>query len=441
MIPAPPPVPALRPSVGPRYTLGAMTTRPTGRSRPRPAPLAAAAAPARRLLTAELLSIGAELTNGETRDTNAYEIARSLTGVGVLVERIGALPDRLEVVAGAFRDALGRVDLVVSTGGLGPTPDDLTREALAAACAETPTVDPELEAWLRGLWSRRGLPFPEVNRKQAWRIPSAVALPNENGTAPGWFVRRPDGRVAVALPGPPREMRPMWRDEALPRLRARGLGSERAVRTLRLTGIGESMVADRLGEEILRRANPEVATYARVEAVDIRLSAVPEPGDAGTPGRSADVLLDEVEARVRAVLGDHVWAHGETTWAEVIGTELARLGWTLSVREIGTGGSLGALLGACPGLDRVESLRSRERGTGAADPVAEARAVRESGSSDVGLSAMVRPRGADTLVSIGIVTPSGTNRSRSVAFLGGEQGRLRAAVAAAARLTETLRDA
>ncbi len=441
MIPAPPPVPAPRPSVGPRYTLGAMTTRPTGRSRPRPAPLAAAAAPARRLLTAELLSIGAELTNGETRDTNAYEIARSLTGVGVLVERIGALPDRLEVVASAFRDALGRVDLVVSTGGLGPTPDDLTREALAAACAETPTVDAELEAWLRGLWSRRGLPFPEVNRKQAWRIPSAVALPNENGTAPGWFVRRPDGRVAVALPGPPREMRPMWRDEALPRLRARGLGSERAVRTLRLTGIGESMVADRLGEAILRRANPEVATYARVEAVDIRLSAVPEPGDAGTPGRSADVLLDEVEALVRAVLGDHVWAHGETTWAEVIGTELARLGWTLSVREIGTGGSLGALLGACPGLDRVESLRSRERGTGAADPVAEARAVRESGSSDVGLSAMVRPRGADTLVSIGIVAPSGTSRSRSVAFLGGEQGRLRAAVAAAARLTETLRDA
>jgi hypothetical protein len=235
-------------------------------------------------------------------------------------------------------------------------------------------------------------------------------------------------------------MRPIWHDEALPRLRALGLGSERAVRTLRLTGIGESMVADRLGEAILRRANPEVATYARAEAVDIRLSAVAEPGDATTPGRTAETLLDEVEAVVLAALGDHVWARGETTWAEVIGLELTRLGWSLAVREIGTGGTLGALLGACPGLDRVESLRPRGLGEGAADPIAEARAVRETGSSDVGLAAMVRPRGADTLVSIGIVTPRDATRSRSLGFLGGEQGRLRAAVAAAARLAETLRE-
>ena len=144
----------------------------------------------RRLLTAELLSIGSELTVGETRDTNAGEVARALTGRGVRVLRITALPDRLAEVTEAFASGMARADLVVSTGGLGPTPDDLTRESIAAALGETPVVDPSIEAWLRELWRRRDQPFPELNLKQAWLIPSAEALPNPNGTAPGWFVRR-----------------------------------------------------------------------------------------------------------------------------------------------------------------------------------------------------------------------------------------------------------
>ena len=208
----------------------------------------------RRILTAELLSIGSELTVGETRDTNAAELARSLTDAGVAVGRITALPDRLETVADAFATALARVDLVVSTGGLGPTPDDLTREAIAGVWGETPVVDPDLERWLRDLWARRDIPFPEANIKQAWRIPSGESLPNPNGTAPGWFVSNADGRVAIALPGPPREMRPMWADHALPRLRTRGLGADVAVRTYRLMGIGESQVAEILGESMLREA-------------------------------------------------------------------------------------------------------------------------------------------------------------------------------------------
>jgi nicotinamide-nucleotide amidase len=173
----------------------------------------------------------------------------------VVVGRIVALPDRLDVVSGAFRTAFERADLVVSTGGLGPTPDDLTRESIAEAVGETVEVDPALEAWLRGRWERRGIPMPEINLKQAWRIPSCEALPNPNGSAPGWFVSRPDGGVAVALPGPPREMRPMWSEEALPRLRKRGLGMQTAVHTFRLTGIGESAVAEILGEEMLRRGD------------------------------------------------------------------------------------------------------------------------------------------------------------------------------------------
>ena len=109
----------------------------------------------RRLLTAELLSIGSELTVGDTRDTNGGELARSLTAMGVRVGRLTGLPDELDAVTEAFRGGLARSDLVVSTGGLGPTPDDLTRESIAAACDETPEVDPDLEAWLRELWRRR----------------------------------------------------------------------------------------------------------------------------------------------------------------------------------------------------------------------------------------------------------------------------------------------
>ena len=111
--------------------------------------------------------------------------------MGVRVGRLTALPDDARRRQRGRPPGDDRSDLVVSTGGLGPTPDDLTREAIAAACGETPIVDPALEAWLRELWRRRGLPFPELNLKQAWRIPSATVLENPNGTAPGWFVTRP----------------------------------------------------------------------------------------------------------------------------------------------------------------------------------------------------------------------------------------------------------
>ncbi len=244
----------------------------------------------RRILTAELLAIGSELTVGETTDTNSGELARSLVAHGVRVSRIADLPDDLDVVVDALRAALSRADLVVTTGGLGPTPDDLTREAVAATCDETVSVDQATLDWLRDLWARRGLSFPSVNVKQAWVIPSATSLPNPNGTAPGWWVDRPDGRVIVTLPGPPREMRPMWAEQVLPRLADRGVGADLVVRTLRLHGIGESQVAELLGDALLRAINPVVATYARHEAVDVRISA-------RTDGlRTADRLADEAEA-------------------------------------------------------------------------------------------------------------------------------------------------
>ncbi|HEY7130795.1 MAG TPA: molybdopterin-binding protein, partial [Candidatus Limnocylindrales bacterium] len=284
-------------------------------------PARSGTAAGRPILTAELLSIGTELTVGETRDTNAGDLARALTGMGVAVGRITALPDDLDTVTDAVRAAIARADLVLSTGGLGPTPDDLTRESIAAAVGEDPVVDPQLEGWLREIWARRGMPFPEMNLKQAWRLPSGQALPNPNGTAPGWWVERADGGVIVALPGPPREMRPMWADEVVPRLRQRGVGEDVASRTLRTAGIGESQVADLLGEATLRAPDPQVATYARSDAVDVRISA----RGAGADGSTPDARVEAMTERVATMLAGHVWGEGAATWADAIGAALVSL--------------------------------------------------------------------------------------------------------------------
>jgi nicotinamide-nucleotide amidase len=394
----------------------------------------------RHLRTAEILSIGSEITVGETRDTNAGELARRLTMEGVTVSRIVALPDRLDLVTDAFLAAFARADLVLSTGGLGPTPDDLTREAIAAALGETPVVDPDIENWLRGRWERRGLPFPESNLKQAWRIPSCEPLGNPNGSAPGWFVTRPDGGIAVAMPGPPREMGPMWADEVLPRLRAHGLGADVAVRTFRLTGIGESTVAELLGEELLRRPDPEVATYARVEAVDVRVSAIGNDALGATPQERVETAA----ALVRERLADHIWAEGETTWSDAIGERLTALGWRLAVEEIGTGGQVAALCGEVPWLARATArpfATHAEAGTVNDEEgglIAVAQRALDQREAEVALAVRARPRGSELAVSVAVVTPRGERRQTRTTYVGGSMGLSQAALIAAATLLGVL---
>ena len=401
------------------------------------------APPPRRLLTAELLSIGSELTVGETRDTNAGELARALTERGVRVTRLTALPDDLIEVEAAIRAGLGRCDLIVSTGGLGPTPDDLTREAIAGACGETPSVDPDLEAWLRELWARRGMPFPELNLKQAWRIPSAVSLANPNGTAPGWFVTRPDGRVIVALPGPPREMRPMWSDEVVPRLDALGLGAEVASRTYRLAGIGESQVAELLGEPMLRATNPIVATYARVEAVDVRISAVaddvagaddlvetaPRSSSSGSgrmsgrPARRPGAMPSAGACRSSA--GRWRSSRSGRAGASTVCSAMRPGSGSTSRSRPMRPAAHGARIGRGRAADDVAPADEADDDAVPDDLVLFARRARELGGSEVGLAVRARPRTGDTAVSIAISTPDREVRVRRVVFLTGPMGRAR----------------
>jgi nicotinamide-nucleotide amidase len=391
---------------------------------PEPAP--------RPILTAVLLAVGSELTVGETRDTNSGDLARSLAEAGVDVAWISALPDRLGTVTAALGDALATADLVVTTGGLGPTPDDLTREAIADLCGEVPAVDPEQERWLRHLFERRGITFARTNLKQAWLIPSATAIPNERGTAPGWWVDRLDGRVIVALPGPPSEMRPMWQGWVLARLRERSLGRERVTRTYRLTGIGESAVAALLGERLLRAENPIVATYARADAVDVRVSAA----DGG--GRTAAALVDEASAAVLGAVGRYVWGHDTDTWPEVLGRELAGNGWDAALVEVNTGGAAGRLIGEAPWLRAARVLAAGSPDAGA--PLADlASRVRADSGASIGLAVRAIETAEDTRVELAAAGPWGLSETSQTAFLGGSEGRRRAGLAAAAFLFGILR--
>jgi nicotinamide-nucleotide amidase len=380
---------------------------------------------------AVILAVGTELTTGATRDTNSGELAKELTDLGVRVLRTVALPDNLDAVTQAFADGMRMADLVVSTGGLGPTPDDLTREAIAAACELELGVDPELEVWLRGLFARRGLEMPDANRKQAWLIDGASALPNKRGSAPGWFVERPDGQLIVALPGPPREMEPMWRDEALPRLLERPLGLARVARTLRLSGVGESMLVDLIGEEILRAQSPQVATYARGDAVDVVVSAESE-------GRSeAARMVDQMIELLRDRVGQYVFAEGDETWAQALAQRLD--GRTLATVEVGTGGQLQALLGNADFLTFGELLGATAEVKNAATNLGRyAQRVREVGHADIGLALHARETRGDTHVRVAIATIGGVTEEKRIAFLGGEDGRRRAAIAACSVLWQAL---
>ncbi|MBM4435606.1 MAG: CinA family nicotinamide mononucleotide deamidase-related protein, partial [Chloroflexi bacterium] len=340
-----------------------------------------------RAMRAEILSVGTELLLGQITDTNASWLAGRLADLGIDCLWRSTVGDNLGRATEAFRRALDRGDLVVATGGLGPTEDDLTREAIAAALDETPAVDPQLEADLRAWFGGRGMVMPERNRKQAWLIPSATALANPNGTAPGWLVRR-DGRMLVAMPGVPREMTAMWENEVEPLLAG---GSPLRSRTLKLLGIGEGSVEEALGE-LVRSTAPTVATYAKADGVHVRVT----DRDADLAAR--DLRIAEMEAGIRRRLGRYVWGVDGETLGGVIGGALRAQGWRLATAESVTGGEI------------ARALSEADDGwylTGAVIPGAdEARLARAVPGAEVSLIAFATADGAAAVVN----TPFGPDR-------------------------------
>lgn len=289
--------------------------------------------------TAEIVSVGTELLLGELVDTNAAWIAGKLRRLGYYVYYKTTVGDNRGRLAETIGRAFGRADLVVVSGGLGPTDDDLTREAIADVCGAVPREDPELLGRLEALFAARNRPMPAVNRKQAWLIPGARSLENPIGTAPGWWVEK-DGRTIVAMPGPPHEMKRMWDERVKPAL-PRGAAILWDT-TLHTIGIGEGNVAELLAE-FTTRANPSVATYARRHGVDVRVAA------GASDMEEAKTLAAPVLAEVERRIGRFVYGRDDETLAEAIGTLLLSSGKTVSVIESVTGGLVADMLTDTPG--------------------------------------------------------------------------------------------
>jgi nicotinamide-nucleotide amidase len=295
-------------------------------------------------MNAEIVSIGTEILLGEIVDTNSAYIAERLPALGIDVFYKHVVGDNLGRLAEVIGRARERADLVITTGGLGPTEDDLTREAIAAVHGEETAVDPELETWLRGLYQRRGVVMPERNIKQTWLIPSARAINNPRGTAPGWWVER-DGKIVIAMPGPPSEMNRMWEEEVAPRLAERSTGTVLIKRTLKTAGLGESNV-DEMISHLLKGNNPSIGLYARADGVHVRMGA-----KAATPDE-ARALIAPVEAEIRSILAPHVWGADDDTFESVVGETLAERGLSLAAMESCTGGLFADTVTNVPGSSR-----------------------------------------------------------------------------------------
>jgi nicotinamide-nucleotide amidase len=285
-----------------------------------------------------ILSIGSELILGQITDTNATFLAQELSAVGIDLVYVTQVGDDRGLLIDAMRRSLEYADLVICTGGIGPTDDDLTRETIAELVGENPCIDDGLLTELVGFFRGRGQEMPERNKKQAWVIPSSTVLPNPVGTAPGWLVDT-DGKMIVTMPGVPREMFRMWTEQALPRIVKRADSRVIDSVNIKTIGIGESAAEDLL-HDLVVAADPQVATYAKDDGVHVRITAF------GDDPAEARQRRNACRAEVFGRLGDYIWGEDADTLPSVIARELDARGTKLFIHEVGTGGALSSLLAA-----------------------------------------------------------------------------------------------
>ncbi|MCL5961026.1 MAG: competence/damage-inducible protein A [Chloroflexi bacterium] len=295
-------------------------------------------------MKAEIISVGTELLLGHITDTNAPYLAQQLADLGIDLFWISQVGDNQSRLVDTLKRAWSRSDLIVMTGGVGPTEDDLSREAVAELLGEGMVVQPDLEVELRTFFVRRGVEMPASNVKQATLIPSAQVLSNPIGTAPGWWVEN-KGRIIVTMPGVPVEMRRMWEMEAVPKLRQKLRNGVILSRTLKILGLGESTVEEKV-RHLLSSTSPTIATYAKDDGIHVRLTAkAKEEADAAA-------LIAGMEEKVRAILDSYIYGVDDETLQGSIGKLLSDRGLTLATMEAATAGMLSALL-----TDAVESQR------------------------------------------------------------------------------------
>ncbi len=370
-------------------------------------------------VTAEVLSVGTELLLGQIVDTNAAYISTILPDWGISIYRRTTVGDNLERIIDALREAFSRADIVITTGGLGPTMDDLTREAIAGLWGLEMKEDPRIIRRLEAFFKDRRYPMAKSNRKQALCPEGGILIDNAVGTAPGIFIERND-RVFIALPGPPFEMKPM-----LPRvydlLCQRGYAGCQVIRSrvIHTCGIGESSLEEKLDSIIRHQNNPTIAPLAHPAGVDLRLTAKAETAE------KAEAMLSEVESRLQGVIGEAVYGTDQESLEGAVVRLLQERKMKLALAESCTGGLVAHLITNIPGISvnfpggiisyansaKIELLGVDEaliRNYGAVSPEcagAMAAGVRKAFHADIGLSLT------------GIAGPSGGTAEKPVGLL------------------------
>ncbi len=302
----------------------------------------------------EIVTIGDELLLGFTIDTNAAHLARQLAAIGVEIVQRTTVGDNADDIAEAVKAALDRSGGVITTGGLGPTSDDMTKPSIAAIFGKAMIRDEAIVDALKARWARyrRLGPFPESNIAQAMIPEGAAIIPNQHGSAPGIWIEDDAGRWVAMLPGVPREMRGMLADELLPRIaeRAGNLAGDVTVvrsRTLRTTGVAESALADQLGDLAKGVDGLSLAFLPGVDSVDLRLTS------RGLAPDAADAALEAAVLKLRAAGGRYVYGEDNADLAEIVLDACRRRGVKIAVAESCTGGLLGARLTAVAGSSDV----------------------------------------------------------------------------------------
>jgi len=294
----------------------------------------------------EVLTIGTELLLGQIVDTNAAELGRALAGAGAEVVRHTSIADRPEAIRAAVAEALARTGFVITTGGLGPTRDDMTKREVAALFGKALELDQTVLRALEDRFRRFGRTMPAINRTQAEVPAGATVLPNPRGTAPGLWIEE-QGKVVVMLPGIPSEMRGLLAEEVLPRLAQRVAGTVVRSHTVRTTGIAESALAERVGAIEEEIAPLTLAYLPSTEGVDLRVTAW------GLAEIDATRRLGTVAKQLRERAGEHVYGEDRADLAAVLLDQLRARQARLVVAESCTGGLLSGRITAVPGSSEV----------------------------------------------------------------------------------------
>ena len=293
---------------------------------------------------ASIVSIGNELLSGETLNSNAAYLGAELLSIGIPVVSSYTVGDEIDATVRAFEQAGADADVVVATGGLGPTDDDLTRQAMAKFLGVELQLRDGLLEKIERFFAGRAVPMPERNRIQAYIPAGAEALPNI-GTAPG-IRAESNGKLFFALPGVPSEMKRMFEESVLPELRQLAGGQAVAVRKLRCFGAGESAIAELLGDMMQRGRNPLVNSTVSSGVITLHVVASAQNKE------KAEEMARKDEQTLRSVLGDLIYGTGDQSLAEVVGEKLAQQKKTIAVAESCTGGCLAKLLTDVPGASR-----------------------------------------------------------------------------------------